>query len=88
MHPEIFFFYDSPFSKTITGFINMLLFGCSFFFTGEMISYCSSISINRLILSCKLIGTLLACCFLKTASGFSSKIIGEITFLTSNLDFT
>ena len=33
-------FNDSPFAKMITGFINVLLFGCSFLFTGEMISYC------------------------------------------------
>ena len=44
---------DSPFAKMITGFINVLPFGCSSLFTGEMISYCSSISSNLLILSCK-----------------------------------
>ena len=36
----------------ITGFINVLPFGCSSLFTGEMISDCSSISSNLLILSC------------------------------------
>ena len=30
-------FYDSPFAKTITGFMNALSFGCSSLFTGEMI---------------------------------------------------
>ena len=46
-------FNDSLFSKLITGFINMLPFGCSSLFTGEMISYCSSMSSNGLTLSCK-----------------------------------
>ena len=46
-------FNDSPFAKMITGFMNVLPFGCSSLFTGEMISYCSSISSNRLSLCCK-----------------------------------
>ena len=41
---------------------------------------------NRLTLYCKCIGTLLARCFLKTASGFRGKFSGEFTFPTSNLD--
>ena len=79
-------FNDSPFAKTITGFINLLPFGCSSFFTGEMISYCSSMSSNRLTLSCKWIGILLACWFLKTASGFRGKISGAFTSPTSSFD--
>ena len=46
-------FNDSLFAKKIMGFINVLLFGCSSLFTGEMRSYCSCISSNRLTLSCK-----------------------------------
>ena len=46
-------FNDSFFAMMITGFINVLTFGCSSLFTGEMVSYCTSISSNRLILSCK-----------------------------------
>ena len=46
-------FNDSPFAKMITGFINVLPFGCSSLFTGEMISYCSSVSSYRLTYSCK-----------------------------------
>ena len=51
-----------------------------------MISYCSSMSNNLLTLSCKRIGTLLALCFLKTASGFKGRCSNELTFPTSNLD--
>ena len=46
-------FKDSLFAKMITGFTNVLPFCCFSLFTGEMISYCSSISSNRLPLSCK-----------------------------------
>ena len=46
-------FIGSPFAKMITGFMKVLPFGCSSLFAGEMISYCSSIPSNRLILSCK-----------------------------------
>ena len=46
-------FNDSPFAKMITGFINVLPFGCSSLFTGEMISYCSSVSSYWLTYSCK-----------------------------------
>ena len=70
----------------ITGFMNVLPVGCSSLFTGEMISYCSSISRNRLTLSCKCIGTLLARCFLQTASSFRGKCIGEFNFPTLNWD--
>ena len=55
----------------------MFHFGCSSFFTGEMISYCSRVSSNPLTLSCKWIGTLLALSFLKTASGFKGRCSGE-----------
>ena len=72
--------------KKIKGLINVLPFGCSSFFAGEMISYCSNMSSNLLTLSCKWIGTLIACCFLKTASSFRGKCSGEFTFPTSNLD--
>ena len=34
-------FYDSVFAKMMTGFMNVLPFGCSSLFTGELISYCS-----------------------------------------------
>ena len=37
-------------------------------------------------LSCKCIGTLLALCFLKIASGFKGKCSGELIFPTSNFD--
>ena len=76
-------FNNSPFAKMIKGFINVLPFGCTSLFTIEMSSYCSSMSSNRLTLSCKLIGTLFARCFLKTASGFKGKFCGEFTFSTS-----
>ena len=46
-------FNDSPFAKTIKRFMNVILFGCSSFFSGGMISYCFTISSNRLTLSCK-----------------------------------
>ena len=45
-------FNDSPFAKMITGFMNVLHLGRSSLFTGEKISYCSSISSNLLTLSC------------------------------------
>ena len=77
---------DSPLARMITGLIKVLPFGCSSLFTGDIISYCSKISSNRFTLSCKCIGTLLALCFLKTASGFKGKCNGEFTFPTSNLD--
>ena len=68
----------------ITGLIKDLPFGCFSLFTGDMIPYCSKMSSNRFTLSCKLIGTLLALCFLK--SSFKGKCNGEFTFPTSNLD--
>ena len=37
-------FSDSPLARMITGFIKVLPFGCSFLFTGDMISYCSRMS--------------------------------------------
>ena len=43
-------------------------------------------SSNQLTLSCKVIGTFIALCFLKTASGFKGKCSGEFIFPTSNLD--
>ena len=46
-------FNDSPFAKMITGFMNVLHLDCSSLFTGEKISYCSSISSSLLTLSCK-----------------------------------
>ena len=44
---------DSPFAKVITGLINVLPFGCSSSFTGDIISYCSKMFNNLLTLSCK-----------------------------------
>ena len=79
-------FSDSPFAKMITGLINVLPFGCSYLFTGDIISYCSKIFNNLLTLSCKWIGTLLALSFLKTASGFNGRCRDELTFPTSNFD--
>ena len=64
----------------------MLPFGCSPLVTGKMVSYCSTMCSNRLTLSCKIIGTLFARCFLKPASGFRSKCSGEFSFPTSILD--
>ena len=46
-------FNDSPFARMITGLIKVLPFGCSSLFTGEIILYCSRISSNLYILSCK-----------------------------------
>ena len=40
---------DSPFAKIITGLINVLPFGCSSLFTGDIISYCSKMFNNMLI---------------------------------------
>ena len=80
------FFNDSPFASLITVFINVFPFGCSSLFTGERILYCSNLSNSLLTLSCKWIGTLLALCFFKTASGFKGRCSGEFTFPTSNLD--
>ena len=79
-------FSDSPLFKMITGLIKVLPFGCSSLFTGDIISYCSKMSSSLFTLSCKGIGTLLARCFLKTASGFKGKFSGELIFHTSNLD--
>ena len=46
-------FNDSPLARMITGLINVLPFGCSSLFTGEIILYCSKISSNLFTLSCK-----------------------------------
>ena len=79
-------FNDSPLARKITGLIKLFLFGCSSLFTGDMISYCFKMSSNLLTSSCKWISTLLALCFLKTASGFKGRCNGEFIFPTSNLD--
>ena len=79
-------FDDSPLSRIITGLKNVFHFGCSSLFTAEMISKCLSMSSNLLTLSCKWFGTLLALCFLKTASSFELGCSGEFIFPTSNLD--
>ena len=63
-------FSDSTLARMVTGLIEVFPFGCSSLFTGDMISYCSKKSSNLLTLSSKWIGTLLALCFLKTASSF------------------
>ena len=60
-------FSDSPLARMITGLINVLPFGCSSLFTGDIISYCSKMSSSLFVLSCKCIGTLLARCVMKTA---------------------
>ena len=44
-------FSDSPFSRMITGLMKVLPFGCSSLFTGDIISFCSKISI--IYLSCR-----------------------------------
>ena len=46
-------FNDSPLARMITGFINVLPFGCSSLFTGDIMLYCSKISSNLFTLSCK-----------------------------------
>ena len=80
-------FSDSPLARMITGLIKVFPFGCSSLFTGDIILYCSKISCNRFILSCKCIGTLLALCFSKTASGFKGKCNGhQIWMLRKLLD--
>ena len=89
-------FSDSLLAKMITGLIKVLPFGCSLLcslfyftcslFTGDIISYYSEMSSSLFTLSCKCIGTLLALCFLKTASGFKCKCCGELIFPTSNFD--
>ena len=81
-------FNDSPLARIITGLIKVFPFSCSSCFTGDIISYFSRMSSNLLTLSCKLIGTLFALYFLKTASGFKGKCSGEFIFPTSNLDVT
>ena len=63
-------FSDSTLARMVTGSIEVFPFGCSSLFTGDMISYCSKKSSNLLTLSSKWISTLLALCFLKTASSF------------------
>ena len=69
----------------ITELIEVLPFGCSSLFTGDIISYSSKMSSSLFTLSCKCIGTLLALCFLKIASGFKGKCIGELIFPTQIL---
>ena len=75
-------FSDSPLARIVPGLIKVFPFDCSSLFTGDIISYCSRMSCNLLTLSCKWINTLLALCFLKTASGFKSKSSGEFIFPT------
>ena len=77
-------FNDSAFAKRITGFINLLPFGFLSSFFGEMISYYSSISSNLITLSCKWIRTLLARCFLKTASDFGVNLVVNLFFQHQN----
>ena len=52
-------FSDSPLAKMITELIEVLPFGCSSLFTGDIISYSSKMSSSLFTLSCKCIGTLL-----------------------------
>ena len=56
---------EFPLARIKNGFLNVFRFGCSSFLTGEMISFCSNLFSNLLILSCKWIGTLLVRCFWK-----------------------
>ena len=79
-------FSDSFLAKMITGLIKVLPFGCSSLFTGDIIFYFSKMPSSLFTLSCKCIGTLLALCFLKTASCFKGKCCGELIFPTSNFD--
>ena len=46
-------FSDSLFARMITWLMKVLPFGCSSFFTGDIISYCSKISSKLFTLSCK-----------------------------------
>ena len=73
-------FSDSPLARMITELIKVLPFGCSSLFTADIISYRSKMSSHWFTLSCKCTGTLLALCFLKTASDFKGKCNGELTF--------
>ena len=50
-------FSDSRLARMITGLINVLAFGCSFLFPGDIISYCSKMSNSLFTLSCKCVGT-------------------------------
>ena len=79
-------FSDSPLARMIIGLIKVLPFGCSSLFIGDIISYCSKMSNSLFTLSCKCIGTFLALCLLKIASGFKGKYSSEITFPTSSFD--
>ena len=79
-------FSDSPCARMIPGLIKVLPFSCFSLFTGDIISYCSKMSSSLLTLSCKCVGTLLALCFLKVASGFKAKCSGELIFPTSNFN--
>ena len=79
-------FKDSHLARIKTGFLNVLPCGCSSFFTGKMISYCSNMSSNRLTFSWNWIGILLAHYFLKIASSFRGTFSVEFTFRTLNLD--
>ena len=68
---RVFFLQDFLFSNVITGFINLFHFGCCSFSSGQIISNFPSMSNSLINLSCKCIGTLLASCFLNSASAFS-----------------
>ena len=63
-------FSDSRIARMITGLIKVLHFGCFSLLSGDIISYCSKMSSSLFTSSCRCIGTLLALCFLKIASGF------------------
>ena len=79
-------FSDSLLARMITGFIKLLLYGCSFLFTGDIISFCSKLSSNLFTLSCRCIGTLLALCFSKIASDFKGRCSDELICPMSNFD--
>ena len=77
---------QSPLARKILGMMNMYSLGCCFFFTGEIISYCSRIFKSLTTFSCKCSGTIIARYSLKNASGSIGRCGGECFFPTSNLD--
>ena len=71
--------------STLARLMKVFPLGCSsFFFTGDMISFCLRTSSSLFTLSCKWIGTLLSRCFLKTASGSRERCNVECIFPKSN----
>ena len=79
-------FSYSALAGRVTRFMKVFLFRCTSSITDEITSYCSRMSSNLFNLSCKRIGTLLARCFSKTASGLRGRCDDEFIFSTSKID--